>query len=81
MYNDVEEKAYAETKSSSEPESMRAVSKLHALLEELEHKLSPVLKISQNIKEAKPEELKSSLMSELGYLQNRIKDILERLHV
>lgn len=66
----------------SQPQSLKATKVLHNLINQLEDKLIPVLRPTNTAKEtATPEPVKSELMQELGYLQNRLNSLLERLHV
>lgn len=65
------------------PVSSTATEKIDRLLSQLESKLVNVLKPDNTAKEvsSSPEQSKSNLMSDLGYIQNRLNSILERLHV
>jgi hypothetical protein len=65
-----------------QPQSLKATKVLHNLVNQLEDKLNPVLRPNSSAKDgATPEPVKSELMSELGYLQNRLNSLLERLHI
>ena len=66
----------------SQPQSLMEAQALHTLVTHLEEKLRAVLRPSNIEKnQASTEQVKSELMQELGYLQGRLKSILERLHV
>jgi len=79
MYPD-QDRAEAATKA--EPQSLMEAQAIHQLLTRLEDKLRPVLRPSGLEKAtATPETVKSELMQELGYFQNRLNDLLGRLHV
>jgi hypothetical protein len=67
----------------SQPQSLKATTVLHNLINQLEDKLLPVLRPSNNSAKdaASPEPVKSEIMQELGYLQNRINSLIERIHV
>ena len=78
-----EDRYEGQAKATAEsPKSLQATKVLHSLLNQLEDKLNPVLRPSMPQADAKnPEPVKSELMQELGYLQNRLNSLLERLHV
>ena len=65
-----------------QPQSLMESQAIHQLLTRLEEKLRPVLRPSGADKAAATAEpVKSELMQELGYVQNRLNDLLNRLHV
>lgn len=61
--------------------SIVAVKRVHDLLSRLETKLKPVLRAENVAKESTPPQSNSPLMEELGYVQNRLNSILDRIHV
>ena len=67
---------------SEAPQSLTAAEALHKLVARLEQKLSPVLRPASPSKEASTSgESKSELMHQLGYIQNHVQDIIDRLHI
>ena len=70
----------SEMEVKSQAQSLMETQAIHTLVTQLEEKLRPVLR-PNNLEDAVPEQVKSELMQELGYVQNRLKSILERLHL
>lgn len=64
------------------PVSILAIKTVHNLINQLEDRLSPVLKPHNSVEElANSEDSKSNLMQELGYLSSHLDSILDRLHL
>ena len=71
-----------ELSAKAQPHSLAKLEMLHGLINRLEDKLSPVLRPLSAAKEAAvPSEIKSEVMQELGYLENHLNSLIERLHV
>lgn len=83
MYEDQEKSASKiGSLEASGPVSILAIKTVHNLISQLEDRLSPVLKPHNSAKElSKPEDSKSNLMQELGYLSSHLDSILDRLHL
>jgi len=66
---------------SSKPQSLMQVGKIGSLISELENVMHPILKPDSPMEAKAVSEIKSDLMQELSYIENRLKILLSRIHI